>query len=213
MFQTQRQYMLVCIAELFEESNFANARARFPAIEDSFGRPLQEAVAQNLEKLSGNMDISPDDHTSQDFIDALVFILDIAKNRNPTKLVQLTQPLFGNNTCYIENLHGSHGSVQNNIFVEGSLHDISSWRPDAWLIPTDDDLSRMEKLVCEPKEHGTLLYEWCHVTNPIRLSNNKYNFSAVAVAIDFRNHIPQKRLYNLRKLILYEDFKSGPRSV
>lgn len=46
--------MLVCVAELLEESDFANARARFPAIEDSFGRPLQEAVAQNLGKLPSN---------------------------------------------------------------------------------------------------------------------------------------------------------------
>jgi len=47
----------------------------------------------------------------------------------------------------------------------------------------------MEKLVCEPEGDGSLLYEWCHVTNPIRLSNNKYYFSAAAVAIDFRKFI------------------------
>ena len=56
-------------------------------------------------------------------------------------------------------------------------------------IPTDRELSKMEKLVCEPEVDGTLLYEWCHVTNPIRLSNNKYYFSAAAVAIDFRKFI------------------------
>ncbi|KAI4936843.1 uncharacterized protein J4E92_001568 [Alternaria infectoria] len=133
MVQVQRQYMLICVAELLEASDVTEIRARYPAIEDCFEGPLKQALAQNINTLSRYMNIGLDNHTSQDFIEALVLALDMAKSRDSTKFARLTRGIFGNIICPVGNLR---------------VH-----------------------------------------------------------------RIPPKRLRNLRKLVLHEDFKSMPRST
>jgi len=72
MVQVQRQHILICVANLLEASDLAEIKARYPVIEDCFERHLQQAIAQNTNTLSQYMDMSLDNHTSQDFIEALV---------------------------------------------------------------------------------------------------------------------------------------------
>ncbi|KAI4688704.1 uncharacterized protein J4E84_004634 [Alternaria hordeiaustralica] len=187
MVQVQSQYMLICVAELLEASDLTEIRARYPAIEDCFEGPLKQAVAQNINKLSRYMNIGLDNHTSQDFIEALVLAPDMAKSRDSTKFARLTRGIFGNIICPVSNLRGMG---QYNIFVEGALHDVLCWRPSPWAIPTDSELARMEGLVCRPEENNELIYNWCHVEDPRRLCNSKYYFSAAAVAIDFCKYCP-----------------------
>jgi len=174
--------MLICVAELLESSDLEGIRARFPAVENCFEGPLQHAVAHNTDELSHHMNISSDDNTSQDFIEALLSALDIAETRNPTRFAQLTHRAFGNHICQINNVHGM---IENNLFVDGALDAVHAWRPKAWSIPTDSELSRMEGLVCQSEKDKTLIYDWCYVESPLRLKNSRYYFSAAAVAIDF----------------------------
>ncbi|KAI4658981.1 uncharacterized protein J4E79_006741 [Alternaria viburni] len=196
MVQVQRQYMLICVAELLEASDLTEIRARYPVIEDCLEGPLKQAVTRNINILSQYMDMSLDNHECQEFVEALVLALDMAKSRDSTKFARLTRGIFGNIICPVGNLRGMG---QYNIFVEGALHDVLYWRPTPWSIPTDSELARMEGLVCRPEEDKTLIYNWCHVEDPRQLCN-MYQF-------------PPKRLRNLRKLVLHEDFKSMPRSV
>jgi len=181
MVQVQRQYMLICVAELLEASDLTEIRARYPVIEDCLEGPLKQAVTRNINILSQYMDMSLGNHECQEFVEALVLALDMAKNRDSTKFAQLTRGIFGNIICPVGNLRGMG---QYNIFVEGALHDVLSWRPTPWSIPTDSELARMEGLVCRPEEDKTLIYNWCHVEDPRQLCNSRYYFSAAAVAID-----------------------------
>ncbi|KAI4630680.1 hypothetical protein J4E80_001618 [Alternaria sp. BMP 0032] len=106
MVQVQRQYMLICVAELLEASDLTEIRARYPVIEDCLEGPLKQAVTRNINILSQYMDMSLDNHECQEFVEALVLALDMAKNRDSTKFAQLTRGIFGNIICPVGNLRG-----------------------------------------------------------------------------------------------------------
>ncbi|KAH6860691.1 hypothetical protein BKA58DRAFT_431829 [Alternaria rosae] len=49
------------------------------------------------------------------------------------------------------------GESQINNFVEGALHDVYSWEPEPWAMPDDDELAKLEALICLPGETDTQL--------------------------------------------------------
>lgn len=81
MIQTQRQRMLVCVAELLKALDFADIEARYPEMGIFLGDELPQAVAQQNDLLRLSMPrIRGDDSLYQACIDALLFALVRAKN-------------------------------------------------------------------------------------------------------------------------------------
>ena len=172
--------MLVCVAELLQASDFLDIEARYPNMGLYFGDLLPQAIAEQRDKLGLFMGaICENNVAHQACIDALLFVLHRAHSRGPTRFSELADRVFGNGICPI----GLYRD-QNNIFNQGSLADLLSWRPNPWMIPKDEDLSRMESLLCkqsDPRPPRSADSELCHRS----FDNIKCYFSAAAVAIDY----------------------------
>ena len=126
------------------------------------------------------------------FSDALQHVLILAKSRNPPRFARLACTVFGTGRCPLDG--GIASFYRNNLFVEGALYDIFSWHPNSWSLPSDDELSRLEALICMPgdtdhqlamTEDGT--YYFSDVADHLQASNlcRSLCFSAASIAIDF----------------------------
>jgi hypothetical protein len=78
------------------------------------------------------------------------------------------------------------------LFVEESLHAVYSWGLPSWHIPTENELSLLEALICQPGQSDTKLsatvdgvfyYPEANIHH-VPLSKRLF-FSATAFAIDF----------------------------
>jgi hypothetical protein len=127
--QLQRQFILICVAGLLHAHDLIDVKAKFPAIAPCFDGPSQIATGQRLDELSIVMNMHVDDNNSQDFMDAILLALDLVKSRNPVQFAALSHGLFGDHDCPVNNVPGR---AHNNVFFEGALHDVFSWRPGSW---------------------------------------------------------------------------------
>jgi len=80
------------------------------------------------------------------FSDALQHVPILAKSRNPPRFARLACTVFGTGRCPLDG--GIASFYRNNLFVEGALYDIFSWHSDSWSLPSDDELSKLEALLC-----------------------------------------------------------------
>ena len=129
---------------------------------------------------------------SLSFSDALQHILILAKNRNPPRFAKLACTVFGIGRCPL--LIELIMSCNNNLFIEGALYDIFSWHPNSWSLPNDDELSKLEALICMPGNTDTRLpitddgtFYFSDVADHLKRSNlyRLWCFSAASIAIDF----------------------------
>lgn len=172
--------MLVCVAELVQASDFVEIEARYPDMGLYFGELLQYAVISHSDVYATQMPaMRNDDVAYQACIDALLFLLNRVNTRNPEIFAQLTSGVFGQRVSPVGFRTGD-----NNLFKEESLSELLSWKPESWWIPGDEDLSRIELLLCDQRDQGPPYYigELHHRS----LSNTRCYFSAAAVAVDFR---------------------------
>ena len=172
--------MLACVTVLLQASDFIDIEARYPNMGLYFGDLLPRAIAEQRDKFGvwmGSIRVNHVVHHA--CIDALLFALQRAHSRSTERFAQLTSRAFGKGRCPV----GLYGD-QNNIFNKGSLVYLLSWRPDPWLIPQDEDLSRMENLLCkqsDPRPPRAIDSQLCHRS----MENIRCYFSAAAVAIDY----------------------------
>ena len=141
---------------------------------DQFG-----GTAENRERLA-----------SISFSDALQHVLVLAKNRNPPMFARLACTMFGMGRCPLD----GGFFYENNYFIEGALYDIFSWHPNSWSLPNDDELSRLEALICMPGDTDTRLsvtddgtFYFSDVADHLEYWNlyRLWCFSAASTAIDF----------------------------
>jgi hypothetical protein len=88
------------------------------------------------------------------------------------------------------------GGAQTNLFVEGALLQIYDWHPMSWCIPEDNELSKLEALICQPgnsdqqlpvTEDGVFFFP--DITAHFDVAHRRYFFFAAAVAIEFCKYI------------------------
>ncbi|KAI4638003.1 hypothetical protein J4E93_010471 [Alternaria ventricosa] len=125
------------------------------------------------------------------FSDALQHILILAKTRDPPKFAELACSVFGLGRCPLApwNISDPH----NNYFDEGALYSVFSWHPNSWMLPSNEDLAKLEALICLPvdsdfrhpmAEDGTFYFE--DISDHVRASGcTLWYFSAASIAIDF----------------------------
>ncbi|KAI4665863.1 uncharacterized protein J4E78_003328 [Alternaria triticimaculans] len=212
--ERQKCRMLVCAAELLQTEDFTDIYNRYPSVEYWFRVPLRRAIARQTDELSPSTD---EDVRSQAFSDALQHALVLAKNRHPSKFAKLVSPTFGLGDCPIGSV--GLGMVQNNLFVEGALSDIYHWHPAPWCMPSEQELSRLEALICQPGNSDTCLpitkdgiFYYEDIRDHFDAAKSRWYFSAAAVAIDFLHRLPKERRCNLRSIVLNEDVKAVSRS-
>jgi len=187
--ERQKCRMLVCAAELLQPEDFIDIYERYPSVRYLFDGPLQRAAALRTDEL-GAPDDAGEEVLSQAFSDALQHALVLAKTRHPSKFADLVRGTFGLGDCPIRGV--ALGIVQNNLFVEGALSDIYHWHPSPWQIPSDQELSRYEALICQPGQSDTLLpitddgvFYFPDITEHFDAERLRWYFSAAAVAIEF----------------------------
>jgi hypothetical protein len=173
--------MLVCVAKLLQAQDFIEIEHRYPTIGNFFGEALPQAVARQTDEWKTSMStISMNDVVHQACIDALFVALEIARNRNSEKFAQLASKVFGQCACPNEDFPGD----AHNLFHEGELYDVYSWRTDSWCILKESELTKLEALLCQPRD-GDPPHEFDRELNHLIMRNTKYYFSAAAVAVSF----------------------------
>ena len=85
-------------------------------------------------------------------------------------------------------------------FVEGSLQQILAWQPDPWLIPTVEELSRMEQLLTPQSQEGE---DWTRQHFHIKLC-----FSATAICAATLRRLPTNVRKHVRSIILRENCRA-----
>ncbi|KAI4932513.1 hypothetical protein J4E85_002911 [Alternaria conjuncta] len=185
----QKCRILVCAAELLHPDDLVDIDSQFPTVKHWFHAPLNQAVTHRTDEL-GTSDDSCKEVLSQSFSDALQHALVLAKNRHPSRFAELTRETFGLGDCPIRS--STLGFVQNNLFVQGALSDIYHWHPTPWSIPGDKELSKLERLICEPGDLDNLLpttdegvFYFPDITEHFHAARYRWYFSAAAVAIEF----------------------------
>lgn len=102
----------------------------------------------------------------------------------------MASKVFGVGQCPLDEFRGW---PQCDLFVEGSLCAIYSWRPPSWYIPEENKLTTLEALLCRPGDSDTrhpTIEDGIPYFRDIReqrcVLDNRFFFSATAVAIKFR---------------------------
>jgi hypothetical protein len=187
--ERQKCRMLIRVFELLQQEDFAGLYTRFPSVRGWFDAPLRRSVALQDDELVLSLG-DAEKLASQAFSDALQYALVFAKDRNPSGVARLACETFGLGLCPIR-VHGHN--VQSNIFVESALHEVFTWNPTLWSLPNNNELAKLESLICLPGHAGQQLpvayagsFWYAEMTTHSDAANTRWYFSAVFVAIDFR---------------------------
>jgi hypothetical protein len=123
------------------------------------------------------------------FNEALQYALICARKRNGPEFARLAGETFGPQLCPIDRFPGWS---QMNIFTTGALHDVYSWYPEPWKIPDDDDLAKLEALLCLPGDTDTQLpvtdegvFYFPGLDTHLWAAKERWFFSAASIAIDY----------------------------
>jgi len=185
--QKQKCRILVCVAGLLQPEDFAELYHQYPTVAHVF----RDTIAQ----LSGNQannlnNLEKYIRHSQPLVDAVHHALDLAKTRHPSQFARLSCKVFGAGTCPLDTAR--FALIRDNLFTEGALHTVYSWRPPLWHIPEEDEVSALEALLCRPGDSDTQLhatdegeYYYCEIGEHVSARMTRWFFSATAVAIKF----------------------------
>ncbi|KAG9186725.1 hypothetical protein G6011_09833 [Alternaria panax] len=197
--EQQKRRILVKVSEILENKDLLDLRTRFPSVYGWFEESLHLSVARQLDEFGWSEGMGAD-LASKAFSDALQHALNLAKKRRCPLLVDLV------------------GSYSNDYFVEGALYDIFSWHPKSWKLPSDDELAKLEVLICipaptdedQPTTNDGIPY-FSDVAEHLGVANMRWYFSAASIAIDFLQKLPREQRQNMQTIILNEDFKAFSR--
>jgi len=183
--------MLILVAQLLHREDFDVLFASYPSVETWYRRTLQEAMAAQSNGEFANPRDRREDIRNLDFNEALHHALMLVQARHPSKFEALASTTFGMRTCPIRNY--AMGMPQHNIFTEGAFPEILHWLPELWCLPEENELAKIEALICQPtdldnplvktKENGTRCFDG--ITCQLDALDHRWYFSAAAVAINF----------------------------
>ncbi|KAI4940158.1 hypothetical protein J4E86_011124 [Alternaria arbusti] len=141
------------VFDLLQHEDFLDLYTRYPSVKAWFREPLQQSVAEQADLLLASEGPGDEGELAAGAFDkALQYALLCARKRNGPEFARLAGETFGVRLCPIDRLPGES---QMNKFVEGALHDVYSWEPDPWAMPDDDELAKLENLVCFPSDTDT----------------------------------------------------------
>jgi len=176
--------MLVRVAPLLKHGDFLELCTRYPTVKTWFNEPLQRSIANQRDELGGQ------DILDQNFSDALHRALILAKTQSASEFVDLARITFGAGACPVP--YTALGLERHNLFVESALPEILRWQPEPWCIPGDHELSRIEALICQPRDSDVELHitkdgarYFQDITAHLSARRQRWYFSAAAVAVDF----------------------------
>ncbi|KAI0585025.1 hypothetical protein Alg215_02721 [Pyrenophora tritici-repentis] len=200
------------LAGLLQHDDFVNIYTQYPSVKVWFNTPLRQSVVERVDKLA-NSESWVDDIARQAFSNALQHALLLAKSQNPTEFAKLACEVFGTRQCPIP-VYDNLGS-EINFFIEEALYGIFSWHPAPWSMPKDDEVKNLEALICRPEhtDDGLPIKDesdrcFRNIALHIKAAKERWFFSAASIAIDFLQRLPVERRHNMRKMVLYEDFKA-----
>jgi hypothetical protein len=98
-------------------------------------------------------------------------------------------------------------------FVQGSHWRVLSWKPVLWSMPSDAELTSMERLLTDPGTPAAFNAEYPEALRAyhdcaLEYRRVKWYFSATTVAIDFLERLPREDRMRLRCLVLEEKCRS-----
>ncbi|KAF1843075.1 uncharacterized protein K460DRAFT_368005 [Cucurbitaria berberidis CBS 394.84] len=214
--QIQRIRMVISVARLLKAEDLAHIHENYPAHSHWFDFPLQHAIEQQSDHLSGNC--TPYDRHEvigdDEFDNVLQYALELAKARDPSEFAARMSNLYGVGHSPLQK---GLGGAWRTLFEEGAFAACYTWRPATWSIPDERELESMETLLTRP----WTLDEQLAVTTPRDVfqdldahkwaQETKWFFSAAAVAIDFLRRLSFRTRQHMRKITLHEDFKAVSR--
>lgn len=182
--------MLIQVFDLLQHEDFLDLYTRYPSVKAWFREPLQQSVAEQADLLLASEGPGDEGELAAGAFDkALQYALLCARKRNGPEFARLAGETFGVRLCPIDRLPGKS---QMNKFVEGALHDVYSWEPDPWAMPDDDELAKLENLVCLPSDTDTDLpmtdegiFYFPGMDSHMIAAAERWFFSAASIAIDF----------------------------